>query len=86
MRRTKGGKEKNTMVALFVFTIATYFGDSFCQKKLLDAKGPFCNYAFKNPARRSCKMSSIDAKWPEMMSATSKWHNLKDWQNSLETF
>ena len=30
-------------------------------------------------------MSSIDAKWPEMTSATSKWQTLKDWQNSLET-
>ena len=29
-------------------------------------------------------MSSIDAKWPETMSVTSKWHTVKDWQNSLE--
>ena len=74
------------MVALFVFkklrTLAIVFG----QKKLLGAKGPFCNNAIKNPARRSCTMSSIDAKRPEMTSATSKWHTLKDWQNSLETF
>ena len=57
----------------------------FGRKKLLDAKGPFRNNVIKNPARRSHEMSSIDAKWPEMTSATSKWQTLKDWQNSLET-
>ena len=31
-------------------------------------------------------MSSIDAKWPETPSATSKWHTFTDWQNSLETY
>ena len=30
-------------------------------------------------------MSSIDAKWPETPSFTSKWYTLTDWQNSLET-
>ena len=32
-------------------------------------------------------MSSIDAKWPETPSSTSKWpaHRTKDWQNSWET-
>ena len=30
-------------------------------------------------------MSSIDTKWPETPSVTSKWHTLSDWQNSLET-
>jgi len=55
------------------------------ERKLLDAKSPFGNNVFKNPARTSCKMSSIDAKWPETTSETSKWHTLKDWQNSLET-
>ena len=34
---------------------------------------------------RSCQMSRIDAKWPETPFATSKWHILKDWQNSLAT-
>ena len=64
MRRRKGRKEKNTMdFALLVFVIAT-LAILFGQKKLLDAKGPFCNNAIKNPARRSWEMSSIDAKWP----------------------
>ena len=30
-------------------------------------------------------MSSIDAKWPETPSVTSKWHTFTDWQNPLET-
>ena len=38
VRRTKGGKEKNTMVALFVFIIATYFGDSFWPEKTVRRK------------------------------------------------
>ena len=71
------------MIALLVFKIAT-LAIVFGRKKLLEAKGPFCNYIIKNPARRSCEMSSIDAKWPETMSVTSKWHTVKDWQNSLE--
>ena len=78
MRRTKGGKEKNTMVALFVFIIATYLAIVFGQKKLLGAKGPFCNNAIKNSGQKILR--------PEMTSATLKWHTLKDWQNSLETF
>ena len=72
------------MAALLVFIIAT-LAIVFVRKKLLDAKGPFCNNVIKNSAKRSYEMSSIDAKWPEMTSATSKWHTLKDWQNSLET-
>ena len=71
------------MIALLVFKIAT-LAIVFGRKKLLEAKGPFCNNIIKNPARRSCEMSSIDAKWPETMSVTSKWHTVKDWQNSLE--
>ena len=64
MRRRKGGKEKNTMdFALLVFVIAT-LAILLGRKKLLDAKGPFCNNVIKNPARRSWEMSSIDAKWP----------------------
>ena len=73
------------MAALLVFIIAT-LAIVFGQKKPLDAKGPFCNNAIKNPAGRFSEMSSTDDKWPEMTSATSKWHTLKDWQNSLETF
>ena len=71
------------MIALLVFKIAT-LAIVFGWKKLLEAKGPFCNNIIKNLARRSCEMSSIDAKWPEMTSVTSKWHTVKDWQNSLE--
>ena len=70
MRRRKGRKEKNTIMdfALLVFVIATLV-ILFGRKKLLDAKGPFCNNVIKNPARRSWKMSSINAKWLEMMCA-----------------
>ena len=71
------------MTALLVSIIAT-LAIVFGRTKLLDAKGPFCNNVIKNPTRRSCEMSSIDAKWPETTSATSKGHTLKDWQNSLE--
>ena len=71
------------MIELLVFKIAT-LAIVFGRKKLLEAKGPFCNNIIKNPARRYCEMSSIDAKWPETMSVTSKWHTVKDWQNSLE--
>ena len=49
--------------ALSVFVIAT-LAILFGRKKLLDAKGPFCNNVIKNLARRSWEMSSIDAKWP----------------------
>ena len=71
MRRRKGRKEKNTIMdfALLVFVIATLV-ILFGRKKLLDVKGPiFCNNVIKNPARRSWEMSSIDAKWLEMMCA-----------------
>ena len=70
MRRRKGRKEKNTIMdfALLVFVIAT-LAILFGRKKLLDAKGPFCKNVIKNPARRSWEMSSIDAKWLEMMCA-----------------
>ena len=39
----------------------------FGRKKLLDGEGPFCDNVFKNPARRFCKMSIIDAKWPNFV-------------------
>ena len=69
MRKRKGRKEKNTMdFALLVFVIATLV-ILFGRKKLLDTKGPFCNNVIKNSARRSWEMSSIDAKWLEMMCA-----------------
>ena len=72
------------MVALLVFIIAT-LERVFGRKKLLDAKGAFGDNVFNNQARRSCEMSSIDAKWPETPFATSKRHILEDWQNSLAT-
>ena len=72
------------MVAFIVFIMAT-LEVVFGRKKLLDGKGPFGDNVFKNPARRFCKISSVDAKWPEMSFATSKWRTLKDRQNSLET-
>ena len=49
-RRRKGGEEKKAMVALLVFIIAT-LEIVFGRKKLLDAKGPFGDDVFKNPAR-----------------------------------
>ena len=68
MRRRKGRKEKNTMdFALLVFVIAITLAIFFGRKKLLDTKGPFCKNVIKNPARRSWEISSIDAKWLEMM-------------------
>ena len=79
-------EEKRKTKWLHSFFIIATLAIVFGQKKLLDAKGPFCNNAIKNLARRSCEMSSIDAKWPEMTPATLKWDTLKDWQNSLETF
>ena len=72
MRKRKEGEEKKAMIALLVFKIAT-LAIVFGRKKLLEAKGPFCNNIIKNLARRSCEMSSIDAKWPEMTSVTLKW-------------
>ena len=65
---------EKAMVSLLIFKILLLLAG----KKLLDAKGPFDNNVFKNPARTSWKMRSIDAKWPETTSATSKWHALKD--------
>ena len=53
--------------------------------QLLNGKGWFGGSVFKNLARRFCKMSSVDAEWPETSFATLKWHILKDWQKSLET-
>ena len=38
------------MVPLLVF-YNSYFGDSFFAEKLLDAKSPFGDSVFKNPAR-----------------------------------
>ena len=57
----KEEKKKKAMPALLVFIIAT-LAVLFGRKKLLDAKGPFCNNVIKNPPRRSWEMSSIDAK------------------------
>ena len=42
----------------------SYFGDSFWPKKLLDAKGPFGNNVFKNPARYMCSAIYKNIKWP----------------------
>ena len=56
------------MVAFIVFIMAT-LEVVFGRKKLLDGKGPLSDNVFKNPARRFWKMSSIDAKWPEMSFA-----------------
>ena len=50
MRRRKGGEEKKAMVALLVLIMAT-LEIVFGRKKLLDAKGPFGDNVFKNPAR-----------------------------------
>ena len=53
--RKKVGEEKKAMVALLVFILATL--ESFWPKKLLDAKDPFGDNVFKNPAR--CTRSLI---------------------------
>ena len=42
----------------------SYFGDSFWPKKLLDAKGPFGDNVFKNPARYMCSAIYKNIKWP----------------------
>ena len=63
------------MVPLLAFIIAT-LERVLGRKKLLDAKGAFGDNVFNNQARRSCEMSSIDAKWPETPFATSKWHTV----------
>ena len=42
----------------------SYFGDSFGRKKLLDAKGPFGDNVFKNPARYMCSAIYKNIKWP----------------------
>ena len=44
----------------------------FGLKKLLDAKGPFGDNVFKNPAGRLAHEQYCDAKWPETPFATSK--------------
>ena len=46
----EGGEEKKAMVTLLVIIIAT-LEIVFGRKKLLDAKGPFGDEVFKNPAR-----------------------------------
>ena len=46
----EGGEEKKAMVTLLVIIIAT-LEIVFGRKKLLDAKGPFGDDVFKNPAR-----------------------------------
>ena len=59
----KGGEEKKAMVALLVFIIAT-LEIVFGRKKLLDAKGPFGDNVFKNPARYMCSAIYKNIKWP----------------------
>ena len=51
------------MVALLVFIIAT-LEIVFGRKKLLDAKGPFGDNVFKNPARYMCSAIYKNIKWP----------------------
>ena len=53
---------------------------AFGQKK--KKNGSFGNNIVKNPARRLYEMRSIDVRWPETSFTTSKWHTLKDWQDS----
>ena len=48
--KERRGRKKKAMVALLVFIIAT-LEIVFGRKKLLDAKGPFGDDVFKNPAR-----------------------------------
>ena len=62
-RRRKGGEEKKAMVALLVFIIAT-LEIVLAEKKLLDAKGPFGDNVFKNPARYMCSAIYKNIKWP----------------------
>ena len=62
-RRRKGGEEKKAMVALLVFIIAT-LEIVFGRKKLLDAKGPFGDDVFKNPARYIYSAIHKNIKWP----------------------
>ena len=85
-RRKKRGEEKKTMVTLLVFILATLkiaFGQ---KKKTVGRKkkknGSFGDNIVKNPARRLYEMRSIDVRWPETSFTTSKWHTLKDWQDS----
>ena len=47
-KRKSEQKRKKAMVALLVFILATL--ESFWPKKLLDAKDPFGDNVFKNPA------------------------------------
>ena len=69
-RRRKGREEKKGMVALLAFTRVTLEMAHF------DRLAEF----FGN--NWYCEMSSIDAKWPETPSFTSKWHT--DWQIFFE--
>ena len=59
----KEGKKKKAMVALLVFIIAT-LEIVLAEKKLLDAKGPFGENVFKNPARYMCSAIYKNIKWP----------------------
>ena len=49
-KKKERGEEKKAMVTLLVIIIAT-LEIVFGRKKLLDAKGPFGDDVFKNPAR-----------------------------------
>ena len=50
--RKEGGEKKKAMVALLLFFSGwLLWRDIFGRKKLLDAKGPFGDDVFKNPAR-----------------------------------
>ena len=88
-KRQRGGrkKEKRKSNGYTPSFYTGYFKDSFWPKKKnkrLDEKknGSFGDNIVKNPARRLYGMSSIDARWPETSFTTSKWHTLKDWQDS----
>ena len=59
----KEEKKKKAMVALLVFIIAT-LEIVLAEKKLLDAKGPFGDNVFKNPARYMCSAIYKNIKWP----------------------
>ena len=59
----KEGKKKKSNAALLVFIIAT-LEIVLAEKKLLDAKGPFGDNVFKNPARYMCSAIYKNIKWP----------------------
>ena len=61
--KERRGRKKKAMVALLVFIIAT-LEIVLAEKKLLDAKGPFGENVFKNPARYMCSAIYKNIKWP----------------------